>query len=26
LNPDVCHNVRALDANAMLLTVHLESE
>jgi hypothetical protein len=26
LNPDVRHNVRALEAAAMLLTVHLESE
>jgi quercetin dioxygenase-like cupin family protein len=26
LNPDVRHNVRALEASAMLLTVHLESE
>ena len=26
LNPDVRHRVRALDASAMLLTVHLESE
>ena len=26
LNPDVRHHVRALEASAMLLTVHLESE
>ena len=26
LNPDVRHNVRALEASAMLLTVHLEGE
>jgi quercetin dioxygenase-like cupin family protein len=26
LNPDVRHSVRALEASAMLLTVHLESE
>jgi quercetin dioxygenase-like cupin family protein len=26
LNPDVRHRVRALDASAMLLTVHLERE